>query len=90
MEGKPVSEQDIGRQLLKETAAYAESAVCRRRLLLHYFGEQYEPDNCGNCDNCKNPKKQVEGKDHLCKVIETVLETKENFRDDYIKDGIDG
>ena len=83
MESKPVSEQDIGRQLLKETAAYAESAVCRRKLLLHYFGEQYEPDNC---DNCKNPKKQVEGKDHLCKVIETVLETKENFRDDYIKD----
>ena len=86
MESKPVSEQDIGRQLLKETAAYAESAVCRRKLLLHYFGEQYEPDNCDNCDNCKNPKKQVEGKDHLCKVIETVLETKENFRDDYIKD----
>lgn len=86
MEGKPVNEQDIGKQLLKETAAYAESAVCRRKLLLHYFGENYEPDNCGNCDNCKNPKKQVEGKDHLCKVIETILDTKENFRDDYIKD----
>ena len=86
MEGKPVNEQDIGRQLLKETAAYAESAVCRRKLLLHYFGENYEPENCGNCDNCKNPKKQVEGKNHLCKVIEVILETKENFRDDYIKD----
>ena len=67
MEGKPISEQDIGRQLLKETAAYAESAVCRRKLLLHYFGEQYEsPDGCGNCDNCKHPHKQVEGKDYLC------------------------
>lgn len=86
MEGKPVSEQDIGRQLLKETAAYAESAVCRRKLLLHYFGENYEPESCGNCDNCKNPKKQVEGKDHLCKVIEVILATKENFRDDHIKD----
>ncbi|RRD79341.1 DNA helicase RecQ [Alloprevotella sp. OH1205_COT-284] len=86
MEGKPVSEQDIGRQLLKETAAYAESAVCRRKLLLHYFGETYEPESCGNCDNCKNPKKQVEGKEHLCKVIEVILDTKEHFRDDYIKD----
>ena len=86
MEGKPISEQDIGRQLLKETAAYAESAVCRRKLLLHYFGEQYEsPDGCGNCDNCKHPHKQVEGKDYLCRVIETVLDCKENFRDDYIK-----
>lgn len=86
MEGKPVSEQDIGRQLLKETAAYAESAVCRRKLLLHYFGEDYGQENCGNCDNCKNPKKQVEGKEHLCKVLTAILETKENFRDDYIKD----
>lgn len=86
VEGKPVSEQDIGRQLLRETAAYAESAVCRRKLLLHYFGESYEShDGCGNCDNCKHPHKQVEGKDYLCKVIETVLACKENFRDDYIK-----
>ncbi|MCF0236504.1 MAG: DNA helicase RecQ [Bacteroidaceae bacterium] len=86
MEGKPLSEQDIGRQLLKETAAYAESAVCRRKLLLHYFGEKYEPESCGNCDNCNNPKKQVEGKEHLCKVLTAIIETKENFRDDYIKD----
>lgn len=85
MEGKPVSEQDIGRQLLKETAAYAESAVCRRKLLLHYFGETYKKDNCGNCDNCNNPKKQVEGKEQLCKVLEVILDTKEDFRDDYIK-----
>ncbi len=86
MEGKPVAEQDIGRQLLKETAAYAESSVCRRRLLLHYFGETYTEDNCGNCDNCLNPKKQVEAKDQLCSVLEVVLSVKENFRDEYIKD----
>ncbi len=90
MEGKPVSEQDIGRQLLKETAAYAESAVCRRKLLLHYFGESYSKSNCGNCDNCNNPKKQVEGKEQLCKVLEVIRDTKEDFRDDYIKDVILG
>lgn len=86
MEGKPVAEQDIGRQLLKETAAYAESSVCRRKLLLHYFGEEYPEDNCGNCDNCLNPKKQVEASNYLCKVLEVIIATKENFRDDYIKD----
>ena len=86
MEGKPVAEQDIGRQLLKETASYAESSLCRRKLLLHYFGENYPEENCGNCDNCLNPKVQVEAKKHLCKVIEVILATKENFRDDYIKD----
>lgn len=85
MEGKPVTEQDIGKQLLKETAAYAESAVCRRKMLLHYFGENYKKANCGNCDNCTNPKKKVEGKEHLCKLLEAILDTKENFRDDYIK-----
>jgi len=86
MEGKPVAEQDIGRQLLKETAAYAESSLCRRKLLLHYFGETYSVDNCGNCDNCLNPKTQVEAKDYLSKVLEVILAVKENFRDDYIKD----
>ena len=86
MEGKPVAEQDIGRQLLKETAAYAESSLCRRKLLLHYFGETYEKDNCGNCDNCLHPKEKVEAKDDLLKVLEAILATKENFRDDYIKD----
>lgn len=86
MEGKPVAEQDIGRQLLKETAAYAESSVCRRKLLLHYFGEQYEKENCGNCDNCKHPKQQVEAKTNLIKLLEVIVATKEHFRDDYIKD----
>lgn len=90
MEGKPVAEQDIGRQLLKETAAYAESSVCRRKQLLYYFGETYPEDKCGNCDNCLNPKKQVEAKNYLCKVIEVILATKENFRDDYIKDVLTG
>ncbi len=86
MEGKPIAEQDIGRQLLQETAAYAESSVCRRKLLLHYFGETYTEDNCGNCDNCLNPKKQVEAQDSLCAVLETVLAVKENFKTEYIID----
>lgn len=86
MEGKPLAEQDIGRQLLKETAAYAESSVCRRKLLLHYFGEKFEQDNCHNCDNCKHPKQQVEAKNYLTKLLEVISATKENFRDDYIKD----
>ncbi len=86
MEGKPVAEQDIGRQLLQETAAYAESSVCRRKLLLHYFGEAYTEDNCGNCDNCLNPKKQVEAQEMLCTVIETILAVKENFKTEYIID----
>ena len=60
MEGKPVSEQEIGRQLIQETAAYAESSVCRRKFLLHYFGEEYHQDNCGNCDNCLHPRSKVE------------------------------
>ena len=86
MQGKPISEQEIGRQLLLETAAYAESSVCRRKILLHYFGEEYTEDNCGNCDNCLNPKKQVEAQDSLCAVIETIIAVKENFKQDYIVD----
>lgn len=86
MEGKPVAEQDIGRQLLKETAAYAESSLCRRKLLLHYFGEHYTKESCGNCDNCNNPKKTVEAKENLTKALEVIVATKENFRDNYIKD----
>ena len=84
MQGKPVAEQEIGRQLLAETAAYAESSVCRRKLLLHYFGEEYTEDNCGNCDNCLNPKKQVEAQDLLCTVLETILAVKEKFKADHI------
>ena len=90
MEGKPVAEQDIGRQLLKETASYAESSVCRRKMLLHYFGEEYAQENCGNCDNCLNPKTKVEAKTLLCKVINVVLATKEKFKDNYIIDILTG
>ncbi len=90
MEGKPVAEQDIGRQLLQETAAYAETSVCRRKMLLHYFGEVYEQDNCHNCDNCLHPKTKIEGKDQLVIVLNTVIAVKENFRSDYVIDFIMG
>ena len=84
LEGKPIAEQDIGKQLLKETTNYCESAVCRRKMLLHYFGETYERENCGNCDNCLNPKKQVEAQELLCTVLETIIAVKENFKQDHI------
>ena len=90
MQGKPVAEQEIGKQLLLETAAYAESSMCRRKTLLHYFGEEYKEANCGNCDNCLNPKKQVEAQDLLCTVIDAVYAVKENFKQDYIVDIIKG
>ena len=90
MEGKPVAEQDIGRQLLSETAAYAESSVCRRKFLLHYFGEEYHEENCGNCDNCLHPKKKVEAKDQLKELLEVVQAVKENFKADYIIDVLVG
>ena len=90
MQGKPVAEQEIGKQLLLETAAYAESSVCRRKTLLHYFGEEYTEENCGNCDNCLNPKKQVEAQELLCAVIEAIIAVKENFKADYIIDILQG
>jgi ATP-dependent DNA helicase RecQ len=90
MEGKPVAEQDIGRQLLQETAAYAESSVCRRKMLLHYFGEEYKPDNCGNCDNCLHPKKKIEGRDLLVIVLKAIAAIKENFRTEYVVDFVKG
>ena len=90
MEGKPVSEQDIGRQLLLETAAYAESSVCRRKMLLHYFGEEYTEDNCHNCDNCLHPKTKREAKEALLIVLKAVMAIKENFRSDYVIDFVKG
>ena len=90
MEGKPVAEQDIGRQLLAETAAYAESSVCRRKMLLHYFGEEYAAENCGNCDNCLHPKSKQEAEDALQIVLAAILKVKENFRTDYIIDFVTG
>jgi ATP-dependent DNA helicase RecQ len=84
MQGKPIAEQEIGKQLLLETAAYAETALCRRKVLLHYFGEEYSEDNCGNCDNCLTPKKQAEAKDLLSAVLEVVGALKEKFKAEYI------
>ena len=90
MEGKPVAEQDIGRQLLAETAAYAETSVCRRKMLLHYFGEEYHQENCHNCDNCLHPKKKIEAMELLIVVLKTVQALKENFRSDYVVDFVLG
>ena len=90
MEGKPVAEQDIGRQLLVETAAYAETSVCRRKMLLHYFGEEYDKDNCGNCDNCLHPKTKIEAQNQLVIALNSILAIKENFRSDYVIDFITG
>ena len=90
MEGKPVAEQDIGRQLLQETAAYAESSVCRRKMLLHYFGEEYDKDNCGNCDNCLHPQVKIEGKEALEVVLNAIAAIKEDFRTDYVIDFVEG
>ncbi|MBN2660913.1 MAG: DNA helicase RecQ [Tannerellaceae bacterium] len=84
MQGKPVAEQEIGKQLLLETAAYAETSVCRRKVLLHYFGEEYLEENCACCDNCLNPKKQVEAKELLTAVLEVVSTLKEKFKVDYV------
>ncbi len=84
MNGKPIAEQEIGRQLLLETQAYAQTSMCRRKLLLHYFGEEYEKDNCGNCDNCKKPKKTEDASELLLTVLKTIKELKEKFRSDHI------
>lgn len=90
MEGKPVAEQDIGRQLLQETAAYAESSVCRRKMLLHYFGEEYTKDNCGNCDNCLHPKVKIDGTKELVIVLRAIKALKEDFRQEYVIDFVKG
>jgi len=90
MQGKPVAEQEIGNQLLLETQAYAESSVCRRKLLLHYFGEEYMEDNCGCCDNCMKPRKFIEGQELLSLVLETILIVKEKFKAEHIVDILKG
>lgn len=86
MQSKPVAEQEIGKQLLVETASYAESSVCRRRTLLHYFGETFDKEYCGNCDNCLNPRKKVEAKDDLSAALETIAALKEKFKTEYVVD----
>ncbi len=84
MQSKSPAEQEIGRQLLQETANYAESSVCRRKILLNYFGEDFHEDNCGNCDNCLNPKRRVEAKDQLICVLEAVRDVNQEFKPEYI------
>ena len=90
MQGKPVSEQEIGRQLLSEVVAYAESSQCRRKLLLHYFGEEYPQDNCGSCDNCLNPKPTFDGRKEMCRVIELILSMPENFKMEHLANILTG
>ena len=90
MQGKPVAEQEIGKQLILETVSYAESSVCRRKSLLHYFGEPYLDENCGTCDNCLHPKTQFEGSEYVLKVLKTVIAVNEKFKVDYIADIIAG
>ena len=90
MQGKPLSEQEIGKQLLLETVAYAESNRCRRKILLNYFGEDYPQDNCCNCDNCLHPQKLFEGKEYLETVLELVDSMQENFKADHLANILSG
>lgn len=90
MQGKPIAEQEIGKQLLLETVSYAESSVCRRKLLLHYFGEEYYKENCEACDNCLHPKTQFEGSEYVVSVLEAVLAVKEKFKADHISNILAG
>ena len=84
MQGKPIAEQEIGKQLLMETVSYAETSLCRRKVLLHYFGENYEEENCGACDNCLFPKKEFEGKEYLIDALNSILEVKEKFKVEHL------
>ncbi len=90
MQGKPVAEQEIGNQLLLETQAYAETSICRRKMLLHYFGEEYMEENCGCCDNCMKPRKFIEGQELLALALETILQVKEKFKAEHIVDILKG
>jgi ATP-dependent DNA helicase RecQ len=90
LQGKPVAEQEIGRQLIFETVSYAETAVCRRKQLLHYFGEDYEKENCGNCDNCLNPREEFEGEEDVKLLLNTILELKENFKTNFMASFLSG
>ncbi len=84
MQGKPVAEQEIGKLLLLETVSYAESSMCRRKTLLHYFGEEYTEDNCGNCDNCRNPKPKVDARQALKMALEALRDIGDKFKVDYL------
>ena len=84
MQGKPIAEQEIGKQLLMETVAYAESNSCRRKILLNYFGEKYTEENCGACDNCLHPKKQFDGREEMATIIELILSLPERFKMEHL------
>ena len=84
MQGKPIAEQEIGKLLLQETVSYAESSMCRRKTLLHYFGEDYTEDNCGNCDNCRNPKPKVDARAALKMALEALRDIGDKFKADYL------
>src|SRR5688572_29422428 len=84
MRDKPLSEREVGAQLIAETVAYAESGVCRREILISYFGEEYTHENCGECDNCVNPKEKVEAKDNVVKVLKVLKALDERFATDYV------
>ncbi|MBK6343448.1 MAG: DNA helicase RecQ [Flavobacteriales bacterium] len=90
LQGKPVAEQEIGRQLLADTVSFAETSMCRRRFLLYYFGEVYDKDNCKSCDNCLTPREQFEAKDDLALVLRAVKESKERHRSKFICDLLTG
>ena len=90
IQGKPVAEQEISRQLLMETSVYAESSVCRRRALLHYFGEDFPVDNCGNCDNCRTPKPTVEARNELVDAIGVIQDLRTPFKAEHIADVMRG
>ena len=90
MQGKPIAEQEIGKQLLMETVAYAESNSCRRKLLLSYFGEDYHIENCGSCDNCLHPKKQFDGREDMAMVIELIESLPERFKMEHLANILTG
>lgn len=90
LQGKTPVEQEIGRQLLKETAHYAESSVCRRKILLNYFGEEYEEESCGNCDNCRNPKTKIEAGEELLEVLKSVRDMGEKYKSEYLVSILEG
>jgi ATP-dependent DNA helicase RecQ len=90
MQGKPIAEQEIGRQLLLETVAYAETNLCRRIVLLNYFGESYTQENCGSCDNCLFPKKQFDGKEEIAVVLDLINGMKEQFKSEHIANILSG
>ena len=90
MRDKQLSEREVGNQLIDETVAYAESGVCRRKILLHYFGEEWPTQNCGNCDNCKNPKELIEAKEEVVKILKVIAALDERFVADYVVNMVSG